>query len=156
MHGGQCHADHVCGDDEIGGGSAECQECGAGQVPNPEGTACVTCPFGESGSGGLCNADPCSLDATDFAAVSELWSHNKREPFERGLGLVCENDMIQHTTGSWVVSPPGNACTIDIKYPPTNPSCWSGHSRPDPCNLASVHTHPYFTEAQRRHGVLPR
>lgn len=145
-HAGNCHADHVCGGDEIGGGSAECQECGAGQVPNPEGTACVRCDYGESGSGGTCNPDPCGLPATDTAATTELWYFNQREPFERGFTFVCEGDTIRNYASA--VSPPGNACTVTATFPAAYASCWSGHSaRPDPCNLASIHTHPYFTEA---------
>ena len=44
---GECEADHECGDDEIGGGSEECQACGDGEVPNEDGTACRVCPDGE-------------------------------------------------------------------------------------------------------------
>lgn len=44
---GGCHADHECGDDEIGGGSEECQACGDGEAPNEDGTACRVCPDGE-------------------------------------------------------------------------------------------------------------
>ena len=148
-HDSGCHADHVCGDDEIGGGGEECQPCGAGQIPNPAGTACSTCPYGESSSGGTCNADPCGLHETDNAATTELWAYRQREPFERGLGLVCQNNTIQHTSASWVRSTASDACAITITFPSTNESCWSGHARPDPCNLASIHTHPYFTEADR-------
>lgn len=54
---GQCQADHECGDDELGGGSEECKRCGAGKVPNEDGTACLTCEHGESGTPGIC-AEP--------------------------------------------------------------------------------------------------
>ena len=39
-HGNACHADHVCGDDEIGGGSEECEACPEGQEPNAAKTEC--------------------------------------------------------------------------------------------------------------------
>ena len=38
---GQCEADHVCGDDEIGGGAVECEKCTDGKVPNDDKTECV-------------------------------------------------------------------------------------------------------------------
>ena len=38
---GQCEADHVCGDDEIGGGPVECETCTDGKVPNDDKTECV-------------------------------------------------------------------------------------------------------------------
>ena len=40
--GGACQADHECGDDEIGGGSEECVECGEGTEPNEGRTECVS------------------------------------------------------------------------------------------------------------------
>ena len=41
--GGGCHADHVCGDDQTGGGSEECEPCTDGKVPNDDNTECVEC-----------------------------------------------------------------------------------------------------------------
>lgn len=35
-HGSECHADHVCGADEIGGGDEDCEPCGVGEVPHRE------------------------------------------------------------------------------------------------------------------------
>jgi len=40
-HGGACHADHVCGDDQIGGGSVDCKNCPPGTDANEAGTDCV-------------------------------------------------------------------------------------------------------------------
>ena len=57
---GTCHADHACGDDEIGGGDQECSGCGDGVVPNAAGTACVACPQGrheDDSAPGSCHAD---------------------------------------------------------------------------------------------------
>ena len=57
---GSCHADHVCGDDEIGGGARECSGCGDGLVPNEAGTACVACPVGrheDDSATGSCHAN---------------------------------------------------------------------------------------------------
>ena len=59
---GECQADHECGDDETGGGAEECEACGDGEIPNPDGTACETCEHGES-SPGSCAADPCGKAA---------------------------------------------------------------------------------------------
>ena len=39
--GGQCQADHECGDDEIGGGSVECENCPPGTEANEAATECV-------------------------------------------------------------------------------------------------------------------
>ena len=41
-HGDQCHADHVCGENEIGGGSKDCETCPDGTVPNEDKTECVS------------------------------------------------------------------------------------------------------------------
>lgn len=39
-HNGLCHADHVCDDNQIGGGSEDCRTCPEGQEPNQNKTAC--------------------------------------------------------------------------------------------------------------------
>ena len=41
-HGWDCHANHVCGDDEIGGGDEDCEACQDGYEPNAAQTACVS------------------------------------------------------------------------------------------------------------------
>ena len=145
--GNGCQADHVCGDDEIGDGGTDCEPCGEGLVPNLDETACHSCPYGESGtSPGVCAADPCGLDAVDFAAT-EAMGGIPREPRERGVALFCLDDEIDST--AWVTSPATNACTVGISVP-YGLSCWSGSSRSGGgCDLASIHTHPYFTEADR-------
>ena len=38
--GGGCHADHECGDGEVGGGDEDCEACPDGTEPNEAGTAC--------------------------------------------------------------------------------------------------------------------
>ena len=40
-HGWSCHTDHVCRDDEIGGGSEDCKSCPPGTDANEAGTDCV-------------------------------------------------------------------------------------------------------------------
>ena len=40
LNEGECQADHECGDDEIGGGSEECEACPDGTESNEAGTAC--------------------------------------------------------------------------------------------------------------------
>ena len=144
--GGACQADHECGDDEIGGGSEECEPCGAGQVPNQDGTACRSCPHGESDtSSGLCAADPCGVDAVDDVAIDDLGQIPK-EPRERGRFFYCLEDEIRKTEWSFST---GDACYVTIrrKYGHEQ-SCWPASSRPSSgCNLAAIHTHPYFTKA---------
>ena len=48
----------MCGLDEAGGGQEPCTQCGTGEVPNIDGTACVVCEHGES-SPGSCEPDRC-------------------------------------------------------------------------------------------------
>ena len=140
-HNGNCHADHVCGADEIGGGSAECQACGAGQVPNPDGTACQSCPHGE-GSPGQCNSDPCGRDATDSAALAFVGGIGK-EPQEQGVTFYCKGGKSIEEYG-WASSTAANACGVSVSVP-NLPSCWTGHHRADDCRLSFTHTHPWFT-----------
>ena len=84
--GGQCHADHECGDDEIGGGSEECEECGEGKVPNEDRTACVACDWGESLSNpGRCICDQASVDALFRSQMGGLGP----EPFEQAERYQC-------------------------------------------------------------------
>ena len=52
-HGSACHADHVCGADEVGGGDQDCEPCGPGLVPNESGV-CAVCEHGELEPGGQC------------------------------------------------------------------------------------------------------
>ena len=139
---GECQDDYECGDDEIGGGAVPCEPCGEGLVPDHDGTACKTCPHGESGTAGLCAADPCGLDALDFEATEALGAIPK-EPRERGRAFYCLDDEIGAT--AWSYSS-GNACAVsfDMRY---WDSCWVPGGRDGPCDLASAHTHPYFTKA---------
>ena len=68
--GGQCHADHVCGDNEIGGGSEECETCTEGSAPNAEGTACVAeCGWDQiADAAGKCVLRPFDDNAKALAA----------------------------------------------------------------------------------------
>ena len=50
---------YECGLDEAGSGQEPCTPCGAGEVPNVDGTACVVCEHGESSTLGTCRTDPC-------------------------------------------------------------------------------------------------
>ena len=140
LNEGECEEDHECGDDEIGGGSEECEECGEGEVPNEDGIACVTCQFGESDTPGRCNPDPCNRAGVDDYVVALRF---QRRPFETGSALFCRN----HTVGGvWERSSPDNACRVDFNAVYSE-SCWRGGSRTTGCTLASAHTHPYFTKA---------
>lgn len=149
-HEGGCHADHVCGADQVGGGEEDCRTCGVGLVPNPDGTACQSCRHGESNTSGVCAADPCGIDALDTAAVTALAGIPK-EPRERGLAFYCLDDEINATEWSYSSA---NACavSVDMRY---WDSCWTAGGRDVPCDLASVHTHPCFAKADegtRCHG----
>ena len=102
---GGCVADYVCGDDEIGGGSEECEECGAGQVPNPDGTACVTCDYGESGSGGSSASGmggrPLNKERSQCGQPGKLPSTAGRladclQPFDQFRGRGAVDDPIAH------------------------------------------------------------
>ena len=141
--GGQCHADHECGDDEIGGGSEECEPCGEGKVPDSAGSACVACPHGETFSGECDHA--CDITPMENAAANALRGIPRR-PYEDGTAFYCQADSLG--TAPWVRSPSTNACTISITMPYQN-SCWTGTTLSQPCNLASLHTHPYFTKADQ-------
>lgn len=141
---GECRADHECGPDEIGGGAEECEPCGEGEVPDTDGTACRSCPHGESGdSTGVCAADPCGRDATDHAAIGAL-GRIPKEPRERGMFLFCKDGRIGET--EWKVSEDSNLCGMSVSsLVPYPKSCWRGGSRETGCNLSLVHTHPWFT-----------
>ena len=137
----------MCGDDEIGGGGTDCEPCGEGLVPNPAGTACQSCPYGESGTSlGLCAADPCGLAALDYAVAAALVGVNK-EPRERGRAFFCLDDEIE-TDRWWSYAPASNACAVSVSMRYWD-SCWTDGGSDGPCDLASIHTHPYFTEADR-------
>ena len=125
--GGECQADHECGNDEIGGGSEECEPCGAGQVPNEDGTACQSCPHGESGTPGVCT-EPyyqvarCSRPLAALPAwvaqylpfhVNVFVKEKRRYPgpLERGFFAVDMNDAVAAAsmlfTSGLVVFTPG-------------------------------------------------
>ena len=60
--------------------------------------------------------------------------------------LVCEDDKIK-LASAWVTSSIYNACELS-SVRSMNLSCWTTRLRPDQtCDLAGVHTHPYFTKA---------
>ncbi len=139
--GGGCHADHECGDDEIGGGDADCEACPDGEIPNEDGTACVTCEHGESGeSSGVCAADPCGPDALDQAAINAL-SGIPKESRERGTVISCKQNKVE--VGAWSFSGL-DKCNVSVGIPHSQ-SCYSGGSKETGCNLSGVHTHPWFT-----------
>ncbi len=64
-----CHADHVCGPDQIGGGGEECTTCPDGQVPNTTRTACEACQFGES-QAGTCRTCPTGCSASSCGGAN--------------------------------------------------------------------------------------
>ena len=138
---GECQADHDCGDDEIGGGSEECTACGEGEVPNEDGTACVTCDWGET-TPGVCNREPCQRVDADAAANSALSGSGitKKEAQERGQIIYCENGQVKH--GAWAFSG-SDKCDVRPSSPHQR-SCLAGGSKRTGCNLTGIHSHPYF------------
>ena len=150
--GGQCQADHECGDDEIGGGSEECEGCGEGEAPNEDGTECVTCDYGESSdTPGTCGGDPCGIAAVDNAAAADLEvfgtenQEEARKPYETGRSFYCKEDKL--VKSGWVTSG-DDKCFVTMPSSPHEVSCWTESPRPaNGCDLAAIHTHPYFTQA---------
>ena len=137
-HGWECHSDHVCGDDEIGGGNEECEPCGEGEAPNEDETACVACDWGET-TPGVCNREPCQRFDADAAANSAL-NGIKKEAQERGKIIYCENGRVKQ--GSWAFSG-SNKCLV-VPASPYAQSCLAGGSKRTGCNLTGIHSHPYF------------
>ncbi len=140
--GGGCHADHECGDDEIGGGDEDCEPCGEGKVPNQKKTACIYCQHGESARfPGQCEP-ACFHTATDKVAKAALLGV-PAEPKERGASVYCLNESVE--IASWALSTPDNACQVAYANRYAGPSCWGGGSKTDGCNLSRAHTHPFFS-----------
>ena len=139
--GGQCQADHECGDDEIAGEDGSCTECGKGKVPNHNKTTCISCPHGESGQfPGRC--DPaCWHTATDKVAKDALLGV-PAEPKEQGASVYCLKETVH--IASWAMSTESNACQVAFANRYAGPSCWGGGSKTDGCNLSRAHTHPFF------------
>ena len=81
-------SNYECGDDEIGGGSEECEKCGPGEVPNEDGTACEECEHGEFKAGEC--ASLCSNAELDSAAAVSLGGI-PREPWERLEAYTCDS-----------------------------------------------------------------
>ena len=135
----ECQAE--CGDDEVAGEDGSCTECGEGEVPNHDGTACFACAHGESVAG---TCDPaCWRKATDDAAVAALGEYPAKKPFERGVMIHCLNEKPERHI--WATST-DNACQVKPR-PRYSESCWEGGNKETGCNLALVHTHPWFTKA---------
>ena len=133
-------------DDEIGGGSEECEGCGEGEAPNEDGTACLTCEHGERlDRPGQCIGHPCDRYGTDLAAYNQLKDIG-REPKERLTFLSCKNNTV--VIDQWRETTDANACGFDATYmyPPEPRACWVAgpNARTQGCNLSFVHTHPWF------------
>ena len=94
-----CHPDHVCGADEVGGGSVDCSTCVDGEVPNADASACIDCANGEDPENrGTCLAScptgqhghlafACHLTATVHLCADGTHPH----PTEHG---VCRTDFV--------------------------------------------------------------
>ena len=125
---GECQEDHECGDDEIGGGSEECEPCGDGEVPNPDGTACVSCDWGEMPLGpGTCRCDAESLDALANSTMRNI----PPEPWERGGSFVCigADPSVSNVTSS--TEHETEKCVLEDEPPPIGA-------------VAVTHSHPVF------------
>ena len=154
LHGDECHANHICERDQIGGGTEDCKTCPDGEAPNWKGKACNKCEHGESDPPGQCLPDPaCGRGMTDLAAQIAL-SSKPRQPWEEGAMFVCKNKQI--SAYEWATSLGSkNVCSVSIVFPADQqPSCWSAgdHMKDRGCNLTVVHTHPFFV-AERDHEL---
>ena len=122
------------------GEDGSCTECGEGEVPNYDGTSCIACEHGEESIAGTC--DPaCWRKATDDTAVAALKEYPEKKPFERGVMIHCLNEKPERHI--WATST-DDACKVK-PHPRYSESCWEGGNKKTGCNLALVHTHPWFT-----------
>ena len=114
-----------CGDDEIGGGSEECEACGEGEVPNEDGTACETCEHGEFEAGEC--ASLCSNSALDSAAS---WSLRgiPREPWEQLESYTCDSGGHMHI--EWLGSSQHDRDVCEVEADGSVASSAYGHSHP--------------------------
>ena len=127
-------------------------KCGPGKVPNDDGTACEMCDYGESSdTPGACAGDPCGIAEVDAAAKAGLEVFGKknqekaRKPYETGRAHYCVNNKL--VKSEWVSSG-SDKCFVTMPRSPYQESCWVESPRPaDGCDLAGIHTHPYFTKA---------
>ena len=131
--GGGCHADHECGDDEIGGGDEDCEPCGDGEVPNEDGSACVTCEHGEHAlNPGTC---ACNQESVDDLAIDQLQKvpKNAWEHFEK---YHCAGGL-DPAVGFRTYSTEGqeDVCSLDAR---PEIMSWAISS------IAVGHSHPYF------------
>ena len=145
-HGSVCHRAHVCGEDQIGGGDADCEDCGDNSGPNSSGTACV-CDDGYEDTDGDGNCtELCSQGVLDGTARSSLLPI-PREPWERGEPYSC--------SGGAASVDSNNKTSSKERYRfldyPTNSSANPGSG--DVCRVAipiggntaaAGHSHPHF------------
>ena len=124
---GECQDDYECGDDEIGGGSEECETCGAGQVPNEDGTECVECEHGEFEAGEC--ASLCSNAELDSAAATSLGGI-PREPWERLESYTCDSEGQVHIKLLGSSQNASDVCEV--------------RADGSPVSSAYGHSHPYF------------
>ncbi|MDE0659459.1 MAG: hypothetical protein OXI79_07385 [Gammaproteobacteria bacterium] len=123
--GGGCHGDHECGDDEIGGGSEECEPCTDGEVPNEDKTACVSCEWGESPfEPGRCRCDAESLDA-----LATQLRYISKTPWEEAEKYKC-GSADPSVSGTRSTKGQADVCNIDLSWGETIGVVGLGHSHP--------------------------
>ncbi|MDE0442825.1 MAG: hypothetical protein OXL38_11960 [Gammaproteobacteria bacterium] len=113
LHGGVCHADHVCGDGEIGGGGEDCEPCGEGSVPNNSKTACEACAWDQipDAASAACVTRPFDVDANALAArvrncgAATVGSHLAHSLVSVGYGVPTQG---AHHYGETECQPKGN------------------------------------------------
>ena len=124
---GDGDGDHECGDDEIGGGSEECEACGDGEVPrNGE---CVACEWGES----LSERGRCRCDAESLDALARLTMGNIPDvPWETGGTFVCIGAGPSVSANTISTEHEEEKCILD------SPGNWAVGK------VAVAHSHPVF------------
>ena len=130
---GECEADHECGDDEIGGGDEDCEACPDGEVPNEDGTACVTCEHAELPmTPGTCACDSPSVDDHAIEWLKDI----PREAWEEYESYVCAGN-VGPGEGPFTHSTNGqqDVCSVDMTLDVVAALTIS---------IAVAHSHPYF------------
>lgn len=120
---GECQ--YVCGDDEAGGGDTPCEPCGEGEVPNPEGDACVECEYGEYKPGEC--ATECTTAALDLQAASLRLIG--QDPWEVLIQYTCDSQGAMHEKTIGTTEGMRDRCSVVGSEPPPTISAL-GHSHP--------------------------
>ena len=124
---------YECGDDEIGGGETPCEACGDGEVPNEDGTACVTCEHAELPlTPGTCACDSPSVDDHAIQWLKDI----PREPWEEYESYMCAGNTVPGP-GPLALSTNGQQDVCSVGVTPDLVMALT-------LSIAVAHSHPYF------------